>query len=62
MKFINVRTGVLLEPKNAMVAEQLEKSLDYRRLEKPAENEGKEPEGEQKNEGKEPPKRGKTTE
>ena len=51
MKFINVRTGVQLEPKNAMVAEQLEKSLDYRRLEKPAENEGKEP-----------PKRGKTTE
>lgn len=36
MKFINIQTGAILEPKSEMVAEQLRKSEDY----KPYEGQG----------------------
>lgn len=29
MKFVNKRTGVILEPRNSMVEEQLRKSTEY---------------------------------
>ena len=38
MKFINVKTGLICEPHNAMVIEQMKKSDAFKELEEKAEN------------------------